>query len=86
MATPKQIKTVSYLDKDNIGNLGGKIQIVPNPGTIETINYACNAYGFLIERGEKLTCNEFADRIAMHYDCETIPQNREVVKALRACI
>ncbi len=80
------MKTLSYLDRDSLGNLGGQIQIVPNPETIETINYACSAYGFLIERGEKLTCNEFAERIAKHYDCETISQNREVIKALKSCI
>lgn len=80
------MKPSSYLERDSLGNLGGQIKIVPNLVTIETINYACNAYGFLIERGEKLTCREFAERIAKHYDCDTILQNSEVVKALKACI
>lgn len=76
----------SYLERDSAGILGGQLHMVPNPGTVETINYACAAYGFLIERGEKLTCRQFAARIAKHYDCEDVPQNRAVIVALESCV
>lgn len=76
----------SYLTRDSVGLLGGQINLVPNPETIATINHACNAYGFLIERGETLSCRDFAERIEKTYDCENVPQNAAVVAALKVCI
>ena len=76
----------SYLERDNVGVLGGQLHLVPNPGTVETINFACDAYGFLIERGEKITARQFAERIAKHYECEDNLQNRAVVQALGVCL
>lgn len=77
---------ISHFERDNLGVLGGQLHLVPNPGTVETINFACNAYGFLIARGEKLTACQFAERIAKHYDCEENQQNRAVVQALGVCL
>lgn len=76
----------SYFERTVTGDLTACVHLVPNHATVETINYACDAYGFLIERGEKLTTRQFAERIAKHYDCGSVPQNRAVVAALGACI
>ena len=65
---------LSHFTKDAVGQIGGKIQLVPNPARIETINHAIAAYGFLIERNETLTATEFADRIRKAYDCDGCPQ------------
>lgn len=74
--------TISNFTKNADGSFGGKIQLIPNPGTVETINYAMNSYGFLINIGETLSPSQFITRIKESYDCESNPKNRAVVAAL----
>lgn len=75
----------SFFTRDACGNLGGRIVLVPNPDRVTTINYACNAYGFLILRNETVTPAEFAARIRRTYD-ETVPQNAAVLDALASLV
>lgn len=76
----------SFLSRDAVGTIGGKILLVPNPGTVETVNHAVNAYGFLIGRNERVSAFEFANRIEKAYNCNDCPQNAAVVAALRRLI
>lgn len=85
-ATATPAPATSYFTKDATGQIGGKIQLVPNPGRIETINHAMNAYGHLINCNERLTPMEFAERICAAYDCKTNQQNSAVVDALNYLI
>ena len=78
--------TVSFFTKNSDGFFGGKIQLIPNPGTIETINYALNSYGFLINIGENISPAQFITHIKDAYDCESNPQNRAVIAALSCLI
>ena len=48
----------------------------------EILTYAYQAYGFLLDAGERLTGPEFADRIVNGYDVSN-RQNAEVVRVLR---
>lgn len=79
---PNAQSTASFFSKDAVGRWGGQIRLVPNPLLIETINYAINAYGFLIQRNERVSPVEFSERIRAAYDCTDCPQNKAVVDAL----
>ncbi len=48
----------------------------------DLIQLAAASYGFLIQRNETLTGDQFADRIASVY--ARVPRNREVTAALRS--
>lgn len=48
----------------------------------ETMTYALQAYGFLVERNERITLDVFADRIARHYDVSD-PRTAEIVRTVR---
>lgn len=50
----------------------------------DTLEYAFSAYGFLVERNERLSLEDFADRISRNFDV-TVPRNAEVVRVLRHC-
>lgn len=82
MQTDKSIVQESFFEKDHVGTIGGKIHLLPSHGLVETINYATNAYGYLIQRNERVTPNEFVNRIQAAYDCVDCPQNAAVVRAL----
>ena len=73
----------SHFTKDVHGQFGdSRITSAPSLPLVELVNYAINAYGFLIDRHETVTPVEFADRIRKAYDCVHCPQNRAVVEAL----
>lgn len=72
----------SYFERDRVGTIRGRVQLVADTITVEIINFALNAYGYLIDRNEKLTAGEFAARIRSSYDCIGNPQNKAVVDAL----
>lgn len=79
---PNAKNAESFFSKDAFGRFGGQIRLVPNPQRVETINYAMNAYGFLIQRNERVSPVEFSERIRAAYDCTDCPQNKAVVDAL----
>lgn len=80
------VKPASYLAKDAVGAWTGRIHLVANPLAVELINHAINAYGFLVNRNERVTAQDFATRIERTYDCVGCPQNAAVVGALRSLL
>ena len=49
-----------------------------------TVRHGAATFDFLIGRSERLTFEEFADRIQKHYSIEE-PRTAEVLRVLRAC-
>jgi len=76
---------MSSFGRDSTGKFVGEIKLVSTMGLTETIEYAINAYGHLIERSETISHDEFARRIAAAYDTTT-PQNAAVVVALNCLL
>lgn len=72
----------SYLERDYLGRIGGKLRFAGTKYLNEMLCYAIDAYGFLIARNERLTPQEFIERIRRAYDCEGEPRNMAVVDAL----
>ncbi len=72
----------SYLLRDHLGNIGGKLHFYASGYLHEVLTYAIDAYGFLIGRNECLSPAEFIERIRSTYDCEGEPRNKAVVDAL----
>ena len=72
----------SFLQRDHLGNIGGKLHFINTGFLHELLTYAIDAYGFLIGRNEKVLPDQFIERIQKAYDCETEPRNKAVVHAL----
>lgn len=72
----------SFLLRDHLGRIGGKLHFVGTRYLHEVLCYAIDAFGFLIERNEQLTPAQFIERIRRAYDCEHEPRNQAVVAAL----
>lgn len=49
-----------------------------------TGTYVGQSFAFLLQRNERLTLDQFADRIERHY-CMSEPRNAEAVRVMRAC-
>ncbi|WP_139313534.1 hypothetical protein [Rhodoferax antarcticus] len=75
-------KTASWIGKNATGDLCGNFKFASTQGRRHTIEYAIRSYGFLIERGESITPDEFCQRIRKTYDCVSNAQNAAVVDAL----
>lgn len=67
--------------RDKVGSVTGSFGTVSGSDR-ETMDYALQAYGFLINRNEQLSLRQFADRIAAAYDV-SVPRNAEVVRVLK---
>ncbi|MDT8992756.1 hypothetical protein RQP54_17925 [Curvibacter sp. APW13] len=80
-ATPAA-QVQSYLLRDHMGNIGGKLHFYASNYMHEMLTYAIDAYGFLIGRNERLSPAQFIERIRRTYDCEGEPRNKAVVDAL----
>lgn len=72
----------SYLLRDHLGNIGGKLHFNASYYLREMLTYAIGAYGFLIGRNERLSPAQFIERIRSTYECEGEPRNKAVVDAL----
>lgn len=72
----------SFLQRDHLGNIGGKLHFINTGFLHEILTYAIDAYGFLIGRNEKVLPAQFIERIRDTYDCDTEPRNKAVVQVL----
>lgn len=72
-----------YVERNYLGMLVSRY-CFPNEEERQTLRYILDAYGLLVERNERISLLEFADRIERSYDI-TEPRNRVAVEALRSC-
>ena len=82
MMSIAQTEQKSFFTKDMHGRFGGEITAIPSLMRVEIINHALNAYGYLIDRNERVAATAFAARIRRSYDCVDCPQNAAVVHEL----
>jgi hypothetical protein len=73
----------SYIERDSLNRLGYYLRAARH-GDIATCDHGAAVFGFLVQRGEKLSAQVFADRISRHYDM-TNPRTAAIVRALQLC-
>jgi hypothetical protein len=71
-----------YVERDYLGTLNARY-CFPNEEEQRTLAHVMDAFGYLVERTERISLLEFADRIAERYDV-TEPRTRVAVEALRS--
>jgi hypothetical protein len=71
-----------YVERTCNGTLTARA-CLPTEEERKTLGYALGAYGYLVERNERVSLLEFADRISRHYDCNDA-RSQQVIEALRS--
>jgi len=71
-----------YVERDCLGTLNGRF-CFPDDEEQKTLKFIMDAYGYLVERNERISLLELADRITDCYDV-TEPRNRVVIETLRS--
>jgi hypothetical protein len=71
-----------FVERNSRGTLSARY-CFPNEEEQQTLQYITNAYGYLVERNERISLIELANRITDRYDV-TEPRNRVVIETLRS--
>jgi hypothetical protein len=71
-----------FVERNHLGALTARY-CFPSDEEQRTLQYIMDAYGFLVERSERVSLLELVDRISRHYDIDE-PRNRIVVETLRS--
>ncbi|MEW6343085.1 MAG: hypothetical protein AB1704_20680 [Pseudomonadota bacterium] len=71
-----------FVERNHLGVLSARY-CFPSDEEQKTLQHVMEAYGFLVERNERVSLLELVDRISSHCDV-TDPRNRVAVEALRS--